>query len=60
MPTAAGRMLDQLSVPEDSRGFACLAPDFALAPGTALPKPEGVFPRYVEEAEEGAGKTGAG
>ena len=53
MPTAAGRMLDQLSVPEDARGFACLDAGSALSPGTALPKPEGLFPRYVEEAEEG-------
>ena len=55
MPIAAGRMLEQLSVSEAARGFACLDADFSLTPGTALPKPEGVFPRYVEEAEEGAG-----
>ena len=53
-PNAAGRMLDQLSVAEDARGFACLEDEFALSPGVALPKPEGVFPRYVEAAEEGA------
>ena len=55
MPIAAGRMLEQLSVSKAARGFACLDADFSLTPGTALPKPEGVFPRYVEEAEEGAG-----
>ena len=55
MPDAAGRMLDQLAVSGDSRGFACLDEDFTLAPGTALPKPEGVFPRYVDAAEEGEG-----
>jgi len=60
MPGAAGRMLDQLSVPEDARGFACLDADFALTPGVALPKPVGVFPRYVEAAEEGAGEEGTG
>jgi methionyl-tRNA synthetase len=53
MPGAAGRMLDQLSVPEDARGFACLDADFALTPGVALPKPVGVFPRHVEAVEEG-------
>jgi methionyl-tRNA synthetase len=33
-------------VPEGKRDFASLAA--ALAPGTALPKPEGIFPRFVE------------
>ena len=49
MPDAMARMLDQLAMPEDKRGFAAL--DEALAPGNALPKPEGVFPRYVETEE---------
>jgi methionyl-tRNA synthetase len=39
-------MLDQLGVAEDARDFAALA--VPLAPGTALPKPQGIFPRYVE------------
>ncbi len=47
-PGGAGRILDQLAVAEGARGFATLGPDGALAPGTALPKPEGVFPRFVE------------
>ena len=54
MPTAASRMLDQLSVAADARGFASLDAGCALIPGVALPKPVGLFPRYVEEAEEGA------
>ncbi len=49
MPGAAARMLGQLAVAEDARTFACLSPDHALQPGTPLPKPEGVFPRYVGE-----------
>ncbi|MFP6744590.1 MAG: class I tRNA ligase family protein, partial [Alphaproteobacteria bacterium] len=53
-PGAAGHMLDQLAVAEDARGFANLGADNALTPGTPLPKPQGVFPRHVEEAEEGA------
>jgi methionyl-tRNA synthetase len=48
MPDSMGRMLDQLGVPADKRGFEVL--DDRLLPGTPLPKPEGVFPRYVEEA----------
>ena len=46
MPGAAGRMLGQLAVAEDARTFAYLSPDHALIPGTPLPKPEGVFPRF--------------
>ncbi len=47
MPSAGSRLLDQLAVPAGERDFAALvaAP---LRAGTALPKPEGVFPRYVE------------
>jgi methionyl-tRNA synthetase len=45
-------MLDQLAVPADARTFASLGEKGALKPGTPLPKPEGVFPRYVEEAAQ--------
>ncbi len=51
VPGAAARMLDQIAVAGDAREFGHLGPDHALAPGTALPKPEGVFPRYVDEEE---------
>jgi methionyl-tRNA synthetase len=47
MPDSAGRLLDQIAVPDDARTFAAL--DRALVSGTPLPKPEGVFPRFVEE-----------
>ncbi len=49
MPDAMGRMLDQLGVAPDKRELAALGE--ALAPDTALPKPEGVFPRYLEAEE---------
>ena len=49
-PAATAKMLDQLAVPADARGFAALGEQGALTPGTPLPAPEGVFPRYVEEA----------
>jgi methionyl-tRNA synthetase len=54
MPTASGKILDQLAVPAEARTFAALGRDDVLVPGTALPKPKGVFPRYVqaEAAEE--------
>ena len=51
-PDAAGRMLDQLAVPESGRSFAALGTVGALTPGIDLPKPEGVFPRFVAEDDE--------
>jgi methionyl-tRNA synthetase len=47
-PQAAARILDQLAVPEDARDFARIDAAHALAPGTPLPPPQAVFPRYVE------------
>jgi methionyl-tRNA synthetase len=55
MPGSMARMLDQLGVPATARDFAALATP--LVPGTALPAPTGVFPRYVEE---GAGAIAGG
>jgi methionyl-tRNA synthetase len=48
VPDSAGRMLDQLSVPAHARDFAHFGTDHKLTPGTRLPKPEPIFPRYVE------------
>jgi len=48
MPESCGRLLDQLAVPADKRQFADLGQ--TLVPGTALPKPVGVFPRFVDKA----------
>jgi methionyl-tRNA synthetase len=48
MPQAAGRLLDQLAVDPAARHFAALGPAGALRPGTPLPAPEPMFPRYVE------------
>jgi methionyl-tRNA synthetase len=54
-PSAMERLLDLLAVPADRRSFAALgqaAGDLAapgrLTPGTPLPAPAPVFPRYVE------------
>jgi methionyl-tRNA synthetase len=49
VPGSAAKMLDQLAVPADKRSFADIATP--IAAGTALPKPEGIFPRYVEAEE---------
>ncbi len=47
-PTASAKLLDGLAVEEGARDFAALGAAGRLAAGTALPKPEPVFPRYVE------------
>ncbi len=46
MPDSAGAMLDQLAVPAAERDFSGL--EVKPRPGTALPAPTPVFPRYVE------------
>jgi methionyl-tRNA synthetase len=48
MPDSMARMLDQLAVPAKARGFAALAEP--LTDGAILPAPQGIFPRYVDEA----------
>jgi methionyl-tRNA synthetase len=48
MPEAAAKLLDLLAVPQDERDFARLGGGTRLAPGSSLPAPSGVFPRYVE------------
>jgi methionyl-tRNA synthetase len=55
MPQSASHMLDQLCVPQDSRTFACIGADHAVLPGTQLPPPTGVFPRYVDRRVTGTG-----
>jgi methionyl-tRNA synthetase len=47
MPESARELLDQLDQPADERSFAAIAQ--RLAPGTVLPAPTGVFPRYAAE-----------
>jgi methionyl-tRNA synthetase len=48
MPGSAAKLLDLLDVDPSRRQFADLGEANALVPGTALPAPQGVFPRYVE------------
>jgi methionyl-tRNA synthetase len=47
MPESTGKLLDLLGQPDDRWTFA--AAGTRLAPGTALPAPVGVFPRYQVE-----------
>ena len=48
IPTAANKILDQLTVPEDEREFKHLN-DCPIKPGTPISKPQGVFPRLEFE-----------
>jgi methionyl-tRNA synthetase len=52
MPDSAGKLLDLLAVPADKRDFAQLGADRRIVPGTQLPPPAPVFPRYVEPAAD--------
>ena len=51
MPDSCARLLNLLLINDEERGFAFASPDHALAGGKELPKPEGVFPRFVERDE---------
>lgn len=50
MPNSSSNILNQLNIPDQERSFAFVGDAGALKPGAALPRPQGVFPRYVEEA----------
>lgn len=50
IPGAADKLLSTLGIPEDARDFASVGEAGRLAPGTPIAKPEGLFPRVVEEA----------
>jgi methionyl-tRNA synthetase len=46
MPHASAKMLDILGIPDDTRNFAALGQ--RIKPGTVLPPPAPIFPRYIE------------
>lgn len=49
IPASAGKLLDLLGIPAGERAFDRLgSADKRIAPGTVLPAPAPVFPRYVE------------
>ncbi|NMN04376.1 MULTISPECIES: methionine--tRNA ligase [unclassified Novosphingobium] len=58
VPTAAGKVLDQLGIPAEQRGFGALGHAGwymeRVATGEALAQPVGAFPRLELPAEEGA------
>ncbi len=51
MPDSCTILLNQLGVGADARDFASLGQNGRVLPGTPLPKPQGVFPRLVEEED---------
>jgi methionyl-tRNA synthetase len=56
MPGSAARLLDSLGQQAGRRSFAALGEAGRLEPGTELPPPVGVFPRYLEPGAGSAGK----
>jgi methionyl-tRNA synthetase len=48
MPASTAKMLDSIGIPDGARNFAALGEAGRIKPGTSLPPPVGVFPRYVE------------
>jgi methionyl-tRNA synthetase len=52
MPSSSAKLLDILGVPNGARDFSHLGGATRIAPGTALPPPAPIFPRYVEPKDE--------
>jgi methionyl-tRNA synthetase len=48
MPEASAKLLDSLGIAAEARDFTSLGGGTRIQPGTPLPPPVGVFPRYVE------------
>jgi methionyl-tRNA synthetase len=48
MPESAAKLLDSLAIPQAARDFAHLGAATRIRPGSELPAPVGVFPRYIE------------
>ena len=48
MPASASKLLDFLAVPAGERQFCDIGGARRIQPGTSLPAPSAVFPRYVE------------
>ena len=48
IPASAAKLLDLLAIPAEERSFAAFGSAQRIAPGSALPAPTGVFPRYVD------------
>jgi len=53
MPASSAKLLDILGVPANARQFSEIGGGKRIAPGSTLPAPAPVFPRYVEPAATG-------
>ena len=47
MPESADKILDLVAITDEKRTYGALKTELVI--GTELPKPEGIFPRFVEE-----------
>jgi methionyl-tRNA synthetase len=54
IPEAASKLLDLLAVPADERLLARIGAEHRLVPGSQLPAPAPIFPRFVEPEVEGS------
>jgi len=53
MPAASAKLLDSLGIANgEARMFSALGGETRIPPGTTLPAPSGVFPRYIEPTAE--------
>jgi methionyl-tRNA synthetase len=52
MPDSSAKLLDLLAVGGEARSFASLGAGHRLQPGTTLPAPTGVFPRWISPEEQ--------
>ncbi len=57
MPESCNKLLDLLAIPTGQRSFASLGAKGRLTAGTAIPEPQGVFPRYIDPSEPPKGKA---
>ena len=51
MPASIAKLLDLLALAPEQRTFATLGASGRLVPGTVLPAPQGIFPRWVDPNE---------
>jgi methionyl-tRNA synthetase len=58
-PHAAEKLLDYLGQDDDAHTFKALGEAGRLKPGTVLPEPQGVFPRYIPPEAEPSPETPA-
>ncbi len=58
MPSSAAKLLDALAIGERDRTFTALGEKGRLKPGTPIPEPQGIFPRYVDPTEEASKPSG--